>query len=225
MAYLVRLKKDQRKLRNVTTPLLKDAEKLSLDEINSRVDAYLNDRTDSNKEQAVSAFYSMLRFIIGRYLAHWPTARKYEDDLASVGVLRIITLLNDWLQPGDNHAMIATVKVQDALNEYITLNDSCLTVSIRTLWNTRDLQVAADISNVDPNEFAVVADDTMAVDLIDEQCGSGLSPLAEWLLRDNNFYKCPEDVSRECEVSVRTVRRAKAEVKLFFERFFNEEDC
>lgn len=89
--HLIRLLASQRLVQNIKHPILDGCVIYDLDELDAMVSRKM---VTGDGTELIMGLRSLLRNLIGRYCYHYPAARRFKDEMVSVGILTIVKLVN-----------------------------------------------------------------------------------------------------------------------------------
>ena len=102
---IIKLTKGQKRLMKVEHPLL-DNTKLMTDE--QVIDAW----GANDKDGLIMGHFFFIKIIVGRFLAHWPETRRFEEDMVSEGLVAVTETVNKVMEayrlPEDFQATVWT---------------------------------------------------------------------------------------------------------------------
>lgn len=87
---VVHLRYWHKKSKRFKHPLLEGVKPVSEEEAAKLVAAYLDDKCEANRDALVLAMRSVIRSLVGRYLANWTITRNRVDDMVSEGMLSAV---------------------------------------------------------------------------------------------------------------------------------------
>lgn len=108
---IIRLSDGQKRQLKIDHPLLNGAKKMSDDDILDAMNRFVAG-DDAARDDLIMGQMYIIKVLVGRYLAHWPETRRFQDDMIS-------------------EAMVAVIEVVDALK-----SDNPTDNFQGTVWNT-----------------------------------------------------------------------------------------
>src|SRR3989304_8858033 len=136
---LIHLTSQQNKRRNFDHPLLDECKDFTVEVIDGQIEFYIATRNKQAFDDLVLGNLILVKWVVGRYLHHWPESRPYEDDMASEGICAVTSIvaeLHEVILVGQLRAiMVARIKHQ--IEEFLNNNRSLVRASLRTNRNRR----------------------------------------------------------------------------------------
>lgn len=132
MARLIQLSSRQNKIANIKHSMFSDCEKYTPEQLDELIVKIRSG--EKTRQDLVLALRSVLRYTLGRYLAHYRRYVEYHmDDMVCEGFLAI-TKFVEKLDLSKKHDIlkIAMVRIKKAVETYLNDNREALTPSLRT---------------------------------------------------------------------------------------------
>lgn len=210
MASIMRLRPEHKRHHVITSPLVANAKEMSEDQIKAVVQTYYDNPTTQNRDAAIMAFGSIIRYITARFLGAFRSMSSLEDDLITRGFMIVM----------------------DVLESRIQIDAVCRTVSNRILWaqtqevhNTRAMGTVSfptqkrRVSKGDAALYVVAINEEHESFDFDPSLGEfelyrsmiereDLTELERSLLHPVNWAQPTKDLAEKYGVTDRTIRRA-----------------
>lgn len=210
MASIMRLRPGHKKHHVITSPLLTNAKELTEDAIKATVQKYYDNPTTHNRDEAIMAFGSIIRYITSRYLGAFRSMVSLEDDLITRGFLVVMSALDDRTDV-DEICRLVSGRIMSAQTEEIHDARASGFISLRTQRRR--------VSNGEPALYTKPIDDThdsVELDpsirefefyrsLVDRK---DLSPMERNLLRPENWGKTRSLLATKYDVDLKVIRQA-----------------
>ena len=181
---LVHLTSQQTKRRRFRHPLLDSTEDIDAEVLAKQIEFYIATRSKQAKDDLIMGNLILVKWVVGRYLYHWPETRPYDDDMVSEGftaVTTIVSELDEVVPPHELRAMMVA-RIKWKIEEWLNNNRSIVRASLRTNWNRlsegRELEYVNSVpldENLLPGELdenltcVDVLDSLDALDAIDKE--------------------------------------------------------
>lgn len=171
---IIRLTSNQRKQASFDHPLLSAATKMDSKAMAGLIKFAAETRNKQAFDDLILANLTLIKWIVGRYLYNWPETRRFEDDIASEGlvaVTQVVGQLDRVITPAELKAIIIT-KAKLNIETFLNDNRSLIGASLRTNYNRLEadepVEYVTTVSFDDNNLSATRQDDALAfVDLWD----------------------------------------------------------
>lgn len=224
MAKLITLKKQHKKSNRFDHPLLNDAIPYSEDELDFLTEAVIEGSI--NPSALTVSLRSCLRHIVGRYIANWPSTKRFKDEMVSEGFVALSELsskISFDLLNGRSILKVASQRIINRIEKFLNSNQALTAASMRKqCYNISEGKQPIYCENVeldDLPESGHPIDDgdewkRDALDCISKiECKDWLD---EAILDRSNWGKKYQQLADELGVGVGTIHRRKARL---YERF------
>lgn len=169
---LIHLTSRQTKQAKFNHPLLENSKELEADVLDKLIEFYIASHDKTAFDDLILGNLILVKWVVGRFLYHWPESREFEDDMASEGIVaitEIVTGLTEVL-PGVQLRAMIVARVKGKIERYLNDNRSLVRASTRT--NQRRFREGKDLeytNTVQLDERAVSAldDNLAAIDILD----------------------------------------------------------
>jgi hypothetical protein len=222
----IHLRSYHRKVRKFKHPLLDGAKPVTEERAAELAEAYLKDRSKINRDALVLSMLSMLRYIVGRYIANFPQTRAYLDDMVSEGLLTIVKSvdnLNSETLQGRNVIKVVSQRVVKYIEIMLYDSGSIASPDMRTSERhklqgkeTPYLIAESNLTNVEALDSTSQEDQ----DLIDAE--DALSVMAARLQLDADLLKSEyrhltaEEAGARLGVHHSTILRRRAKLRSLY---------
>lgn len=181
---LIHLTSQQTRSRKFEHPLLDYSVDADAEVVAKLIEFYLKTRSKQAYDDLILGNLILVKWIVGRYLHHWPESRPYEDDMASEGITAVTSIINELdgpISPSELRAMMV-VRIKREIEVYLNDNRSLVRAGISTnfsrLKHGKELEYANSVSldeklvhgQLDENLTCIdVLDSLDALDCIDKE--------------------------------------------------------
>lgn len=192
--HLVRLLASQRKVQNIKHPVLDGCKTYNLSELEEMAARRIG---GADPEELVLGLRSLVRNIVGRYCYHWPSTRRFKDDMISVAMEAVVTLVNRMVNnpPPRDIMYTASLHVRRAIERMLNKLQSNAAPSFTTqetlirdgklpVYLTTDREVEPDDKSVDNQEKLFDALEVVAKLRLDCELEAQIMDPDNWHLND-----------------------------------------
>ena len=227
MAKLIRLKKYHNKSNKFNHHLLNDAVSYSEEELDLIAEAVIECLIPPSV--LISSLRSCLRYIVGKYIANWPSTKRFQDEMVSEGFVALSEVVNnisvDFLK--DRSILkVANQYITDRIEVFLNRN---LAVTSASMWkqnkNISEGKSPIYCENVDldclpETSHPIDKGDEWKRDILDCLNKICKDNLDKALLDRRNWGKKYQQLADELGVGVGTIHRRKARL---YKRFIKLE--
>lgn len=216
---MVRLRSSQTCVYSFKHPLLDDTiEQMDPDTERLVLEEFFSGSMDA-RDRLILNYLPLLRWIIGRYLYHWPVTRRFLDDMVSEGLVAIIAAISNYTPDKlGEMELLKTVanKIQYEIEKFISDNLGLVPAPFRE--NRKKVQngrppvfglVEGDLDDVkdfvvgdDPNLIEVDVLDVIAVMRNESELKTQLLDRELWSMSN-------QEIADKLGISIKTVRRQR----------------
>ena len=131
---LIHLTSQQTKRRNFDHPLLDYSQEVEVEVLNKQIEFYIANRSKQAYDDIILSNLILVKWVVGRYLHHWPESRPYADDLASEGILAVTSIVNELevVVPAVELRAMMVHRIKRKVEEFLNNNRSIIHASLRT---------------------------------------------------------------------------------------------
>jgi hypothetical protein len=226
MAKLITLRKCHTKCISIRSPVLDGANPVPPEEIERLMSIYIKDRSTANRDAVVMAFRSIIRHVVGRYIANWPSISSMKDDLVSIGFETLLLGLPT-IESEVDVCGIMTNRMVSRMSVYINKFKTAASPSKKKQQHDykdgREPVIAVDIDSVDTSNYTVDSEESH-IDFIEALDDLEVKDkIDEALLDPENWNKTDTDFAAEYGISRPAVWARKQRLLKCFERLLYDD--
>lgn len=130
---IVHLRKDQNDTVWVTSPIFEHVQVISDVQNAELLKQYCSSPSQEMRDTIFFSNLHLVRHTVGRYLAHWPETKRFEEDMISVGVETLLQTI-DKAKPSnfDIFRPYAVMWIKGSIEDYLNRNQSTVAASRST---------------------------------------------------------------------------------------------
>ena len=181
---LIHLTSQQTRCKSFDHPLLEYSTDVNAEVLDKLVEFYIKTRSKQAYDDLILGNLILVKWVVGRYLHHWPESRPYADDMASEGIMavtEIVAGLDETIKSSELRAVMV-VRIKRAIEFYLNDNRSIVRAGLSTNFSRlkagQELEYANSVSldeklvdgQLDESFAAIdVLDSLDALDCIDKE--------------------------------------------------------
>lgn len=134
---IIRLASQHRNQLNFSNPMLDGAVKVGEEVLSEMIKLFVTSRDSKVRDDLILANLTLVKWVVGRYLYHWPETRNFEDDMVGEGVLTVCKVIDSLQKPLSGSSLQATLvtRIKLEIEVYLNNNRSMIRASLRTNYN------------------------------------------------------------------------------------------
>ena len=170
---IIHLTDGQRRCVKINHPLLDHVVKMSEQELQDALSSY-QDGSEVARDQLIMGHLYCVKNIVGRFLAHWPESKRFEEDMVSEGLIAVTDVVNIFGLKDSSIEFQKKIwgKIQDRIENM--LNDSrsafsaCKSENYELLKDTGEVEYNYTESIHDGADKGSFDSDPQFIDFMDE---------------------------------------------------------
>ena len=131
---LIHLTSQQTKRRNFDHPLLDYSTECDGEVLDQLIAFFVTTRSKQSYDDLILGNLILVKWVVGRYLHHWPESRPFAEDMASEGIVAVTTIVNELVTvvPAAQLRAMMVHRIKRKIEEFLNDNRSIVNASLRT---------------------------------------------------------------------------------------------